>query len=138
MNEQTRIMCAVDLPWRSEGAFDYALALAESRRAPLDLLFAVSDRHPFGWPARERVAQLAEFRRRASGAGIAMKVAVQHGKPSDVILQACDIIDQIHTIGASNSPRSIPVAYSPRCSHHRGRRAVYAGPLPDESEFRCG
>jgi hypothetical protein len=55
MNEQTRIMCAVDLSRRSEGAFEYAMALAKSRRVQLELLFAVSPRNPFGWRVRERV-----------------------------------------------------------------------------------
>ena len=55
MNQQARIMCAVDLSWRSEGAFNYAVAIAKARRAPLDVLFAVSDRHPFGWRSGERV-----------------------------------------------------------------------------------
>ena len=87
MNEQPRIMCAVDLSWRSEGAFDCAVALAKSRRTQLDLVFAVSPRNPFSWRVRERVAQLAELRRRASAADIDMTVAVQHGKPAEVILQ---------------------------------------------------
>jgi nucleotide-binding universal stress UspA family protein len=87
MNEQARIMSAVDLSWRSEGAFDYAVALAKSRRAQLDLVFAVSPRNPFSWRARERVARLAEFRRRASAADVSISVTVQHGRPADVILQ---------------------------------------------------
>ena len=36
MSEHGRIMCAVDLSWRSEGAFNYAVALAKSRHAPLE------------------------------------------------------------------------------------------------------
>ena len=87
MNQQTRIMCAVDLSWRSEGAFNCAVAIAKSRRAPLDVLFAVSDRHLFGWRVRERVAQLADLRRRVSESGVDMTLAVQHGKPAEVILQ---------------------------------------------------
>jgi len=98
MNEQS-IMCAVDLSWRSDWAFNYAVALAESRRAPLDVLVAISARRPFSWRARERVAQLAELRRRASAAGIQMKVTVQHGKPADVILQ--------HATSSALSPRFI-------------------------------
>ena len=46
MSEHGRIMCAVDLSWRSEGAFNYAVALAKSRHAPLDLVFAASPRFP--------------------------------------------------------------------------------------------
>jgi nucleotide-binding universal stress UspA family protein len=87
MDDQSRIMCAVDLSWRSEGAINYAMAIAKARRAPLDLLFAVSDRRPFGWRVRERVAQLGELRRRISEAGIGMRLTVQHGRPADVILQ---------------------------------------------------
>ncbi len=87
MDNQSRIMCAVDLSWRSEGAFNYATAIAKARRAPLDLLFAVSDRRPSGWRVRQRVAQLGELRRRISAAGVEMAVTVQHGRPADVILQ---------------------------------------------------
>ena len=87
MNEQMRIMCAVDLSRRSEGAFEYAVALAKSRRVQLELLFAVSPRNPFIWRARERVAQLVKLRQRASAAQVDMTVTVQHGKPADVILQ---------------------------------------------------
>ena len=96
MNQQARIMCAVDLSWRSEGAFNYAVAIAKARRAPLDVLFAVSDRHPFGWRVRERVAQLADLRRRVSEAGVDMTLTVQHGKPAKVILQ--------HAASSAGSP----------------------------------
>jgi nucleotide-binding universal stress UspA family protein len=99
MNEQRPIMCAVDLSWRSERAFNYALTLAKWRRAPLALLCAVPDRYPFGSPARERVVQLAELRRRASAAGVDLNVAVQHGKPADVILH--------HATSSKGSPQLI-------------------------------
>lgn len=87
MHEQSRIMCAVDLSWRSQGALNHAIALGRWRRAPLDVLFAVSNRHPFGWRVRERVGQLAELRRRVAEAGIDMTLTVQYGKPADVVLQ---------------------------------------------------
>jgi nucleotide-binding universal stress UspA family protein len=93
-------MCAVDLSWRSESAFNHAMALAQSRRAPLDLLFAISPRLPFSWRARERVAQLAELRRRATAADVDMTITVQHGKPADVILQHA-------TSSATGSPQLI-------------------------------
>ena len=67
MNNQARVMCAVDLSWRSEGAFNYAVALAKARRAQLDVLFVVSDRRPVAWRVRERVAQLAPSSTRFSG-----------------------------------------------------------------------
>lgn len=100
MSTTQTIMCAVDLSWRSESAFNYAVALAKSRRAPLDLLFAVSPRLPSNWRARERVAQLAELRRRASAAGVDMTITVQHGKPADAILQHA-------TLSATGSPQLI-------------------------------
>ena len=50
MHQQPRIMCAVDLSWRSQGALNHAIALAKWWKAPLDVLFAVSDRYPFGLP----------------------------------------------------------------------------------------
>ena len=34
---KTRIICAVDLSWRSEGAFNYAVALAKGRPTRLPL-----------------------------------------------------------------------------------------------------
>jgi len=77
MNQRARIMCAVDLSWRSEGAFNYAVAMAKARRVPLDVLFAVSHRHPLGWRVRERVAQLADLRRRVSEAGVDMTLTVK-------------------------------------------------------------
>jgi len=87
MNEHPGILCAVDLSWRSEGAFTYAIAVAKARRAPLDLLFAASARREFGRRVRTRVARLAELRRRAVAAGVEMTVTVQHGNPADVILE---------------------------------------------------
>ena len=99
MNQHARIMCAVDLSWRSEGAFKYAVAIATARRAPLEVLFAVSDRRPFGWRVRERVAQLADLRRRVSDAGVDMTLTVQHGNPATVILQ--------HAASSAGSPQLI-------------------------------
>ena len=96
MNQRARIMCAVDLSWRSEGAFNYAVAMAKARRVPLDVLFAVSHRHPLGWRVRERVAQLADLRRRVSEAGVDMTLTVQDGKPAEVILQ--------HAASSAGSP----------------------------------
>jgi nucleotide-binding universal stress UspA family protein len=87
MNQQARILCGVVLSWRSEGAFNYAVAIAKSRRALLDVLFAVSDWHPFGWRVRERVAHLADIRRRVSESGVDMTLTVQYGKPAEVIQQ---------------------------------------------------
>jgi nucleotide-binding universal stress UspA family protein len=96
MNQQARIMCAVDLSWRSEGAFTYAVAMAKARHAPLDLLSAVPDRHPAGSRVRERVAQLADLRRRVSEAGVDITLTVEHGRPADVILQ--------HAASSAGSP----------------------------------
>ena len=120
MSEQGRIMCAVDLSWRSEGAFDYAVALAKSRRAPLDLLFAVSPRLPFSWRARERVAQLAKLRRLASAADVDMTVTVQHGKPADVILQHATSsnyrVPAIDRARRAQSPWPCAIQFAVRCA----------------------
>jgi len=119
MNERARIMCAVDLSWHSERAFEYALAIAESQRAPLDLLCAVSDRRPSCWRARERVARLAELRRRASEAGLDMSVTVQHGKPADVILRHAESLSgspQWIVLGAPNR-RGLDRLWSPSVAH---------------------
>ena len=86
MSTQPAILCAVDLSWRSNAAFSHAVALAKSRDARLDLVFAVPTRRPYGWRVRERAAQLAELRRQASAAAVDMTVSVQHGDPADVIL----------------------------------------------------
>jgi hypothetical protein len=80
VSKQERIMCAVDFSWRSEGAFNYAVALAKSRRAQLDLLFAVSPRTSLSWRARERIAGPAELHRRASAVDVDMTVTVEHGR----------------------------------------------------------
>jgi len=86
MNEQPVILCAVDLWRRSLAAFSYALTLAKSRGARLNLVFAVPSRTPFNRRVRQRIASLADLRRRASSADIHMTVSVQHGNPADVIL----------------------------------------------------
>jgi nucleotide-binding universal stress UspA family protein len=99
MNHRSGIMCAVDLSWRSDAAFNYAVAIAKARHAHVDLLFAISDRHPFDWRVRERVAQLAELRRRVSEAGVDMTLTVQHGRPADTILQ--------HATASRGSPQLV-------------------------------
>jgi nucleotide-binding universal stress UspA family protein len=119
MNKPGRIVCAVDLSWRSEGAFNYAVALAKSRHAPLDLLFAISRRRQSSWRARERVAQLAELRRRAAAAGVDITVTVQHGTPSDVILQ--------HATSSTTRPPQLIVLGAPaRRGLNRFRRRSVA------------
>ena len=135
MNQSPRIMCAVDLSWRSDNAFDHALTLAQSRRASLDLLFAVSDRRPFGWRRRERLAKLAALRRRAVAAGVDMKVAVQHGKPADVIVQ--------QAAAAARSPHWPRVAlecptteYTEQLKQHAWRQLRRLLPLSQELHGR--
>ena len=118
MNQQAPIMCAVDLSWRSEGAFNYAVAIAKSRRAPLDLLFAVSDRRPFGWRVRERITRLAELRRRVSEAGVDMTLTVQRGKPAEVILQ--------HATSSAGSPGLIVLGAPTRGGLTRSRLSSIA------------
>ena len=81
---------------RSEGAFNYAVAIARARRAPLNVLFVVSNRYPIGWRVRERVAQLADLRRRVSEAGVQMTLTAQHGNPAKVILE--------HAASSAGSP----------------------------------
>jgi nucleotide-binding universal stress UspA family protein len=120
MSEHGRIMCAVDLSWRSEGAFNYGIAVAKSRRAPLNLLFAALPRLPFSWRARERVAQLATLRRLASAADVDMTVTVQHRKPADVILQHATSSTtgspQLIVLGAPNR-RGLERFTSPSVAH---------------------
>jgi len=113
MDQQPPIMCAVDLSWRSQGALNHAIALAQARRAPLDVLFAVSDRYPFGWRVRERVGQLAELRQRVAAAGIDMTLTVQHGTPADVILQ--------HATSSSLSPQLLVLGAPTRRGFDRFR-----------------
>ena len=118
MNQHARIMCAVDLSWRSEGAFNYAMAIAKSRRARLDVLFAVSDRHPFSWRVRERIARIAELRRRVSEAGVDMTLTVQRGKPAEVILQ--------HATSSAGSPGLIVLGAPTRGGLTRSRLSSIA------------
>ena len=86
MNKQPVILCAVDLSRRSLVAFSYALTLAKSRGARLNLVFAVPSRRPFNRRVRQRIALLADLRRQASSVDIDMTVSVQHGNSADVIL----------------------------------------------------
>lgn len=86
MNKQPVILCAVDLSRRSLAAFSYALTLAKSRGARLNVVFAVPSRKPFNRRVRQRIALLADLRRQASSGDIDMTVSVQHGNPTDVIL----------------------------------------------------
>ena len=113
MHQQPRIMCAVDLSWRSQGALNHGIALARWRRAPLDVLFAVSDRRPFSWRVRERVGQLAELRQRVAEAGIDMTLTVQHGEPADVVLQ--------HAASSSGSPQLLVLGAPTRRGFDRFR-----------------
>jgi len=106
-------MCAVDLSWHSQGALNHAIALARWQPAPLDVLFAVSDRQPFGWRVRERVGQLAELRQRVAEAGVEMTLTVQYGKPADVILQ--------HATSSSGSPQLLVLGAPTRRGFDRFR-----------------
>jgi nucleotide-binding universal stress UspA family protein len=99
MNKHARILCAIDLSRRSEGAFNYAVAIARARRAPLNVLFVVSNRYPIGWRVRERVAQLADLRRHVSEAGVQMTLTARHGNPAKAILE--------HAASSAGSPELI-------------------------------
>ena len=86
MKEVSRVMCAVDLSRPSGAAFRHALAVAKSRKAELNVVFAVPRRVPLNRRARQRVALLADLRRAAAASGVRMTVSVQHGDPARVIL----------------------------------------------------
>jgi nucleotide-binding universal stress UspA family protein len=86
MKQVSRVMCAVDFSRPSGAAFRHALAVAKSRNAELNVVFAVPRRVRFNRRSRQRMALLADLRRAAAADGVHMTVSAQHGDPARVIL----------------------------------------------------
>jgi nucleotide-binding universal stress UspA family protein len=81
-----RVLAAVDFSEPARGAFEYALALSVRHAAELIVVHAVPLDQAFNWHASERLASIADLRRRAAQARIAFTDRVQQGDPADIIL----------------------------------------------------
>ena len=86
MKQLSRILAAVDFSEPAHAAFDQALALARAHGAELTVVHAVPPDHSFGERARPRMALFSKLRQRAEASSVVLKVSVQHGDPSRVIL----------------------------------------------------
>lgn len=83
--EFTRILVAVDFGVRREAAFERALMLARCSGAELYVLHAVPAERPFSFRAAERLRGMADLRKRAADAGVAVQTVEQHGEAADII-----------------------------------------------------
>jgi nucleotide-binding universal stress UspA family protein len=81
-----RIVCAVDASPRAVAAFEQALSMSARRGAQLVLVHAVSKDERYSWGAVERVAALADLRRRAEALNVPVRVRVQQGDTAAIIL----------------------------------------------------
>lgn len=86
MKKIARILCAVDGDEPGRAAFDQALALARARDARLLIVCPVSADRAFNTDASDRVSYLLHLRARAEAAGIDVRVSVQQGPASDIVL----------------------------------------------------
>ena len=86
MKQLSRILAAVDFSEPARAAFDQALALARAHGAELTVVHAVPADQSFGSKARARIALIGKLRQRAEAADVALRVSVQHGDPTKVIL----------------------------------------------------
>ena len=84
MKGLSRVLCAVDIDERA--AFAEALALARSHSADMIIVYAVPLNQSFNTGATERVAYLLSLRAAAEAAGVDVRVDVQQGEPSEIIL----------------------------------------------------
>jgi nucleotide-binding universal stress UspA family protein len=82
----SRVLAAIDFSKPARTAFEYALALSRHHGAELVVVHAVPPNESLSWEARERLALLAELRRRASQSGVQFKDRVQRGDPAEIIL----------------------------------------------------
>src|SRR5688572_12264064 len=83
--ELTRILVAINSPNGRDAAFERALALARSFGAELYLLHAVPVNQRFSFRAPERLARMADMRKRAEDAGVRVQTVEQHGDPAEII-----------------------------------------------------
>jgi nucleotide-binding universal stress UspA family protein len=89
MTKSQRILVPVKLTG-PDHAFDRALELARSSGAELYLLHAVSLDRSYSSRAAQRVKRLADLRRRAEDAGVAVQTVEQQGDVADVIVLHAD------------------------------------------------
>jgi nucleotide-binding universal stress UspA family protein len=86
VTQLSRVLAAVDFSAAARGAFEYALALSQERRAELVVVHAVPPNEPFTRHARERVELMTGLRRKADKADVAFREQVQQGDPATIIL----------------------------------------------------
>jgi nucleotide-binding universal stress UspA family protein len=80
-----RILVAVDALNGRDEAFERALAIARKSGAELYVLHAVPVHHSFSFRAAERLERMADLRKRAEEAGVAVETVEQHGQPAEMI-----------------------------------------------------
>ena len=86
MKRFSRVLCAVDLGEPGRAAFAQALALARAHDAKLIIVYAVPPTQSFNTGASDRLAYLLKLRAAAEAAGLEVRIDVQHGDASKVIL----------------------------------------------------
>ena len=89
MTTSKRILVPVKLTG-PDLAFDRALELARSSGAELYLLHAVPLDRSYSSRAAQRLKRLADLRRRAEDAGVAVQTVEQHGDVADIIVLHAD------------------------------------------------
>ena len=86
MKQLSRVLTAVDFSAPARVAFDHALVLSRMQNAELTVVHAVPKDRPFRGQSGARSPVIAELRQAAEAAGVRLKVRVQHGDPTGVIL----------------------------------------------------
>jgi nucleotide-binding universal stress UspA family protein len=87
MKRLSRVLCAVDLGEPGRAAFAQALALARGHDAKMIVVYAVPPTQSFHTGADDRLAYLLTLRAAAEAAGLEVRIDVQHGEASKVILR---------------------------------------------------
>ncbi len=86
MTELSRVLCAVDFSETAQVAFTRALALCANQGADLTVIHAVPLDQRFREGGRERLNARSRLERLAAKRGVKLRVTVQQGEPSGVIL----------------------------------------------------
>jgi nucleotide-binding universal stress UspA family protein len=86
MKRLSSVLCAVDIGEPGRAAFGRALALARAHAAKMIIVYAVPPTQSFNTGASDRLAYLVKLRAAAETAGLEVRIDVQHGDASKVIL----------------------------------------------------
>lgn len=86
MTELSQVLCAVDFSDPAQVAFTRALALCVERNAHLTVVHAVPLDQRFRARARDRMNARARLQRLADRKGVRLRVRVQQGEPTGIIL----------------------------------------------------